>query len=283
MSLIRRLWRRAPAWRFCLITAVGFTGLAAMFPPAIPHLPIFHRPTAGPDKSADVAHYNATAPAPPAAPTDSGMIHMPPLDAGRSGIVPVAGRLLPLPAGVWHELALARVGGPEPTQLTVLDRIDGNHLVGLIVNVGPSPQIPSAGPVRLPAPCIDPARIAGHLTIAGPGDSPLTHQCWSLLPIDMKQAASDKSGSELLQRGMARLGELNIAVPDHMLMLSFFSSDDTGWLMTSLYLPDHPGLLPAGLHRIQDWAQRFSVPLQKGFTRTLTQADLTPAIIRDPT
>ena len=108
MSLIGRLWRRAPAWRFCLITAVAFTGLAAMFPPAIPHLPVFHRHHPGADKPADVAHYNALSAAAPTVPTDTGMIHMPPLDAGRSGIVPVAGRLLPLPAGVWHELALAR-------------------------------------------------------------------------------------------------------------------------------------------------------------------------------
>lgn len=281
--MIRRLWRRAPAWRFCLITAVALTALTAMFPPAIPHLPSFlqKHPEAG--KAADLAHYSAPSHEAPTLPADSGMIHMPPLDAGRQGIVPVSGRLLPLPAGTWHELALARLGGPEPTQVTVLDRIDGNHLVGLIVSVAPTPQVASAGPVRIPPSCIDPARIAGHITTAEPGDSPLTHQCWSLLPIDMKQAVSDKSGNELLQRGMARLGERNISVPDQMLMLSYFSSDDNGWLMTSVYLPDHPGYMPGALHRIQDWAQRFSVPIQKGFTRTLTEADLTPAIIRDPT
>lgn len=282
MSLIRRLWRRAPAWRFCLITAVAFTGLAAMFPPAVPHLPAFfrHQPASG--NSAE-AHYVFPPPAVPAAASGTGMIHLPPIGVGRQGIIPVAGHLLPLPVGVWHELALAHVGGPEPTQITVLDRIDGSHLVGLIVSVGPTPQSASTGPVGLPSPCVEPARIAGHITPAAPGDSPLTHQCWSLLTVDMKQASSDKNGSELMQRGMGRLGELNIAVPDHMLVLTYFNSDDAGWLMTSIYLPDHPGLLPAGLHGIQDWAQRFSVPIHKGFTRTLTQADLTPALIRDPT
>lgn len=273
MPVIGPLWRRAPAWRLCLVSAVVFTGLAAMFPPAVPHLPWLH---GRPNAADPLAHYTSL----PAAPVaDKGVIHLPPLDAGRQGIVPVAGRSLPLPAGVWHELALARYVGADPVQLTVLDRVEANRLTGLIVSTAPLAQSPSAGPVYTPLPCANPSRIAGHIMPPQPNDSPLTHECWALAQADMRQLATAKDTSDLMQRAMARLGSMNIAVADSMLVVSTMSSDDNGWLMNDIFLPaDRPG----AAKRVQDWAARFFPAIQKGFDRTLTSADLPPSVIRDP-
>ncbi|WP_419729886.1 hypothetical protein [Lichenicola sp.] len=273
MPVIGPLWRRAPAWRLCLVSAVAFTGLAAMFPPAIPHWQFLHQGARTTDPS---AHYAAL---PARATGDTGMLRLPPMDAGRQGIVPAAGRLLPLPTGTWHELALAREPGPETVQITVLDRIDGNHLTGLIISTAPIPQSPSAGLVGEPPSCSNPDRIAGHIMQAQPGDSPLTHECWSLTLADMHRLANDKRASELTQAVVSQLGSMNIAMPVNMLVVATMSSDDNGWMLNRIFLPSER---PGAAKRVQDWAVKFFPAIQKGFARTLTAADLPPSVTRDP-
>jgi len=275
MTVLGRLWRRAPAWRFCLVTAVACTGLAAMFPPSLPHMPSLHPAGTAPGgKTAAAAQYRSQ-PAP--VPDDHGLLHLPPPGPDRQGIIPYAGRQVPLPAGIWHELVIARAGGPEQQQVMLLDRIENSHLTGLVLLISPAPLSGAAGQVGLPPPCTDPGRLVGHITPALPGDSPLTHECWAITPADMRDMATHSS-NEVLKRGLARLGEMHIAVPDQMLGVSFVRSNDAGWQVATMLLPDRH-LTP---HRTEDWATRFAIPMHKGFDHTLTPADLPPAVARDP-
>lgn len=247
-----------------------------MFPPTVPRLPPLHwRAGAGGGKGgATSASFH---PQPVPASSGEGVLHLPPPGAGRQGIIPYGGRLLPLPAGVWHELALARAGDDDLKQVALLDRIEDNHLTGLILLVAPGPLSGAVGPVELPSACADPGRLVGHILPTLPGQSPLTHECWAITPVDM-QAAATNSRNEMLKRGLARLGEFHVAVPDHMLAVSFVRSDDTGWQIVTIMLPDrHP--TP---HRLEDWAARFAIPIHKGFDRSLTAADLPPAVAKDP-
>ncbi len=276
MSVIGRLWRRAPAWRACVVTAVAFTGLAAMFPPAMPRLPPLRWAKAGGPGGAAVAHYR---PQPLPAPPDDGIWHvLPPDTPGQQGIIHYAGRLLPLPAGSWHELAVARGGGAEMHQVTLLDRVSNNHLTGLMLVVAPGVMSGATGSVGIPAPCTDSAQLAGFIAPILLGQSPLTHECWAIAPVDMQAAAAAPATDGLLPHGLARLGELHIAVPDRMLATTFVRSDDGGWQVVTILLGDHGG----PIRKLQDWASRFRVPMHKGYDGTLVPADLPPAVAQDP-
>ncbi len=273
MSVIGRLWRRAPAWRACLITALAFTGLAAMFPPAIPHLPLHWAQGSG--RGLTVAHYH---PRPPPAASDDGISHVLPPDApGQQGIIHYAGRLLPLPAGTWQELAAGR-GGIEMRQATLFDRISNNHLTGLMLVVAPGVMSGATGTVGVPPSCTDPDQLAGAIAPVLPGQSPLTHECWAIRPVDMRAAAGTPATEGLLPRGLAQLGELHVAVPDRMLATTFMRSDDSGWRVVTVLFGDHGG----PVRKLQDWAARFQGALHKGYDGTLVAADLPPAVARDP-
>ena len=277
MSVIGRLWRRAPVWRACLVTAIAFTGLGVMFPPALPHLPPLRWPGGGGSgkSAAIVAHYR---PQPLPAPLDHGILHVPPQDGpGRQGIIHFAGRLVPLPAGAWQELVVARGGGAEMQQAALFDRVVDNHLTGLMLVAAPGVMSGATGSVGVPLPCADPDRLAGAITPQQPGQSPLAHECWAISPVDM-QAAAAHSRDDLLQPGLARLGEMHVAVPDRMLATTFLRSNDGGWQLATVLVPDRGG----PIRKQQDWAARFQVPMHKGFDGTLVAADLPPAVTRDP-
>ncbi len=275
MSVIGRLWQRAPAWRACVVTAVAFTGLAAMFPPALPHLLPLRLPGVQSGRADVAARYR---PAPLPTPPDQGILHVPPADgASRQGIIHYAGRLLPLPAGAWQELVVGRGGGAEMQQATLFDRVVDNHLTGLVLVAAPGVMSGATGSVGLPPPCADPGRLAGAITPEQPGQNPLAHECWAITPVDM-QATAAHPLDDMMQRGLARLGELHVAVPDRMLATSFMRSDNGGWLLATVLLPDRGG----PIRKLEDWAARFQVPMHKGYDGTLVAADLTPAVVRDP-
>ncbi len=291
MSAVGRLWRRAPTWRLCLVTAIVFTALAAMFPPTLPqwqtvaalfgHAP----PPAAGTGAADAGTPAATAryvPQPDPPPPDYDTIESPPLGQGQSGIIAFAGRQLPLPFGNWQELVLVRGGGPVPVQAMLLARIEERQLTGLLLAAAPDPMGGADRPVVGLEPCFDPNVIAHQLIPASPGQGPMARECWTLALLDMSNAASHPKFDQVMQEGLARLNRLGIAVTDHMLALRYLRSDATGWMTALLVLPDrHAEPLGAG-NRLQTWAKRFVPEFHKGFDRTLTPGDMTPAIARDP-
>ena len=273
MSVIGRLWRRAPAWRGCVVTAVALTGLAAMFPPALPSvLPLRWL---GGGRTATAAHYR---PEPSPTVPDGGILHLPlPGGPPQQGMIHYAGRLVPLPAGAWQELVVGRGGGAELQQVTLFGRVVDKRLTGLVLVVAPGVMSGATGSIGVPPPCADPGRLTGAITPEQPGQSPLAHECWAITPLDM-QATAAHPLDDLMRQGLARLGELHVAVPDRMLATSFMRSDDSGWLLATVLVPDRGG----PIRKLQDWAMRFQVAIRKGYAGTLTAADLPPAVARDP-
>lgn len=273
MSVIGRLWRRAPAWRLCVVAALAFTGLAVMFPPSLPHLPPLIWPH-GTRASGTGAHYHAEQ---SVGPPQNGVSDMPAVGAGREGIIPFAGRQLPLPTGSWHEMAVARDENAK-VQLSLLNRIEGGRLTGLILVSAPQPQIGAVGSVDLPAPCFDPDAIDHHITPPVAGKSPFSHECWSLTVIDMRAATASKDPGNLVARDLGRLGDLGIGVSASMLRLTYARSGATGWRIANIFLPG--GVDTA--RSVALWAARFQGAMHKGYDRTLTAADLPPSVARDP-
>jgi hypothetical protein len=240
-----------------------------MFPPAL-----LHRLAAEGVK--DVA----TRYVPQAAPVDpvSG-IELPPLGTGRSGIIPFAGRAVPLPAGTWQELVLAKNGTSMAVQVALLGRIDGQRLTGLVLAAAPGPLGNAAGAAADLGPCDARDAIAHQIVPADMNRDPLSHECWVLVPVDMVAATSPAKTDAVLRRGLARLQEMGVAVPEHMLGLDYVRSDPTGWLTVLLLLP---GEQPGTGRRMQVWVRRFAPLLHKGFDGTLGAAELTPALAHDP-
>lgn len=291
MSAVGRLWRRAPAWRLTVAAAIALTALAAMFPPTLPrwlpaHLPrgAGMPPGSAPDLPAPggeepAAHF-VPQPAPP--PADYGVVAFPPPGPGRAGIIPFAGRKLPLPIGTWQELVLARSGGVGAEQAVALARIEAGRLTGLLLAASPGPVGRDAAPMAGLAACFVPDAIAHQLIPATAADGPLARECWTLTAFDTAEAASGPRPDEVMRGGLDRLARMAVAVPKHMLALRYVRTDDTGWLTVLLLLPDRRGDVRQADRRLQTWIRRYVTVLHKGFDGTLPAADLTAAVARDP-
>lgn len=295
MSVIGRLWRRAPAWRLCGTVALASTALAAMFPPAVPRwLPAAPAPPAGdaspagnppapaaPDSRTLPAGAARYVPQPDPAPLGYSTYDNPPLAPGRTGLVPAAGRQVPLPAGAWQTLTFARAPGPPVLQVSVLDRMEDGLLTGLLVVAAPAPVSRTPGPAAAPLPCVAPDVLARQVAPASAAN-PTAHECWTIAAADMAGLAGAGSHDGLLKLGLARLEKLHVAVPDHMLAVRLIRSDETGWMSATLFLPDRRATSPGALHRLEAWAARFGTLFHKGYDGTLTSGEINPAIARDP-
>ncbi len=267
MSVVGRLWRRAPAWRFCLVSALACTGLAAMFPPSLPA----HWPSLG----RGGAHYASRTASPPPSGTE---LYAPAEAPTRQGLTHLAGRLLPLPAGTWRELAIMRGGESDVPQTDMFYRVSGAagdpSLTGLIFATGPGPATGAVGPAELPLPCRDVGLWPGEIVPTLPSQSPLAHECWVLSEV----ATAHVEEQSLLHLALARLAERHVAVPPQMVRIDFVRSDDTGWMNVLVLMPGGRGRLKP----LEAWAARFARLLHRGYDRTLVEADLTPAAIDDP-
>ncbi|MBE7212594.1 MAG: hypothetical protein INR65_16365, partial [Gluconacetobacter diazotrophicus] len=155
MSAFARLWRRAPAWRVCVITGVAFAGLAAMFPPTLPRFATGGL-GGGTSSPAGGARFH---PRPDPAPANYSGGRLIPDGAVRSGVIRVAGHDVPLPAGNWRSVGVAREGGADQLQIDVLARIENASLTGLMLIVAPTAMSGVAGPVGEPPPCADPGKL----------------------------------------------------------------------------------------------------------------------------
>ncbi len=280
MSAVGRLWRRAPAWRLSVAAAVAFTVLAAMFPPTLPRW-LFERvaPAANP-QAANRDDGPRYAPQPPQPPPDYGIAAFPPAGPGRTGIIAFAGRQLPLPAGSWQELVLARSAGVAE-QASLFARIEHGRLTGLLLAASPGPVSGGGLPVGGFAPCFAPDAIAHQIIPSTAAQGPMARECWTLTAFDPAQARPD----ELLRGGFDRLDRMAVAVPDRLLAMRYLRTDETGWLTVALLLPDRAGpgsVAPHDTARLQAWIRRYVTVLHKGFDGTLTAGELTPAVARDP-
>lgn len=284
MSAFGRLWRRAPTWRLCLFAAITFSALTALFPPSAPSDWVRAARSWAEARYAGVqapapdagSHYTAT---PATGPLDYSTMLSPAAGPDRKGILAFAGRQLPLLAGAWQEVVLARSGGPVAVQVEVLDRVEADHLTGLVVAAAPGPLSNAAGRPGLPELCIAPDTVFRQIMPATE-QSPLDRECWTLSLADMTEAGIAKQRDDALARAVGRLHETKVAVPSQMLALRYYRSDAFGWVIVAVFVPDRRPAVPA--RRAQDWARQFSAALHAGFDGTLTPAKLTADATRDP-
>ena len=274
MSVIGRLWRRAPAFRVCLVTALAATALAAMFPP---HLPAIvgkpHDPAPG-----EQARFRPQAPPPP---LDYSSIDLPPLEAQRSRLIPFAGRLLPLPVGKWAEVALLRSGGPLAVQAVVLARLASSNLTGMIIVTGTPPVEPAALRAQPTEQCFDAGDPAAH------DPAPVLHRdfamrdCWSTGRLSTAALRDTGSRNILLKRSLDRLNTLGVVLPVD-LSTSYYVRADDGGGMTMRILLASPAAGGAMDRRTQSWMQHWTSLLRRGFDGTLRATEVTPQLARDP-
>jgi hypothetical protein len=292
MSAVGRLWRRAPAWRLCVITCVASACLAAMFPPALPSWWPQRLTRAGAVQAgtmamapAGVAPLTAPALVAPAhfvpelegTPPNDGDLEV--LHAGilRSGVIPFAGRQVPLPAGNWTDLVLARLGGVVPGQEEVFVRIQDGQLTGLLQASAPSPTAGAAGPLARPQLCFASNTILRDIVPEASTQNPMAHECWFLIDSNSVTAARRANLEPVLRRSLARVEEIGGHVPDHMLTMVYLRTDQTGWMTTVLLLPDSRDVSAAASRRIQDWVRRYASALHQGYDGRA------PSVPRDPT
>ena len=275
MSVVGRLWRRAPAFRVCLMVALASTALAAMFPP---HPPAFVSKLHGraPDQQ---AHFT---PPPAAAPLDYSSIDLPPIETQRSRLIPFAGRQLPLPAGKWAEVALLRSGGPFAVQALVLTRLQSSRLTGMIIVTGTPPVEPASLHVQPVNQCVD----ASDPVLQDP--APTLHRdlamrdCWSVSPLPAAALTDATSQNMLLKRSLDRLRALGVTLPAALSAAYYVRAGDDGGMTMRIMLAGPATSGAARDRRTQSWMQRWVPLLRQGFDGSLRPADVTPQAARDP-
>ncbi len=281
MAAWGRLWGRAPAWRFCLFGAIAMTALAAMFPPALPdwlaHRSLWQRPAGA--ASADPAP--RFVPQPEAAPPTYSTFQMPDFGHTRSGIIPFAGRQLPLPAGQWQELAIARNRGSLLETISLLARIEDSRMTGMVIATAPESLGVVAGIANTPKLCLEAGTLAHRIAPSDP-DMPLSHECWTIVDEDMTAGPWAAGQNSLERHALERLGLIHASVADHMLAWRYFVAGNGGFMQTIILVPDERATEPGQVTKLQEWGERYAARLSKGFDGKLTQADLTPAVLRDP-
>ena len=267
MSVIGRLWRRAPAWRLLLFTAVTTTALCAMFPPRLPTFSLARPQPTGPRYRPP----NATAP------PDYTAISTPPITGTRHGFIPFGGRQVPLPQGNWSEIVLLQAVGPVSRQGVVLARLQSGRMTGMIVALGTPPTdrdapIPSAA-------CVDPTGMPVHMLEQPQADDPLAQECWSLRRLTTSELVTSRNPLEF--RAFSRLGKLDVAVPAHLLAVRYYRHDGGATLAVTTLLPD-PNESAGLVRRTDAWARGWVGVLHRGFDDALIARDVSGAPARDP-
>ena len=111
----------------------------------------------------------------------------------------------------------------------------------------------------------------------------MVHECWLLLDSNMTSAAKRDGLDDAMKNALNRVEQLGAKVPDHMLMLLYVRSDQTGWLDTLLLLPDSRDTTASASRRIQSWIRRYAAALHQGYDSRLSPSGLPAAAARDPT
>lgn len=276
MSAAGRLWRRAPAWRFCLVTALATTALAAMFPPTVPHFSTTP-PSAAPAPFTPSAHFT---PQPPP-PAEDGAIQIQRNPQDRTGVVPFAGRQVALPPGDWKDLVLANAGGSPPVQETLWFRAQAGRLTGLLRAAAPTPASGAPGSLSKPQICFASAAILKEVAPEPPDSNPMVHECWVLVDGNETSTAERDKIDPVLRRALGRITDLGITVPDRVLTLLYIRSAETGWLSLTLMLPADTDTNAAASRRIETWIRHYAAIAHQGFDGKLPGGE-PAAIARDP-
>ncbi|NHN89668.1 hypothetical protein [Acetobacter conturbans] len=225
MSAFSRLWRRAPVWRLSLFGMVAFSGLTVLYPPHWlvklypPIGTLVHHPAASADSGGDTpssseeqdtdASQGAAPPPPPAgrAPqqtaaaggdnghrgdyTTSSKAAAPPIDAELRDIIPIAGRQLPLPAGVWHPVLTEESGPHGEISSNILVRTDRGVVTGVILVRATTASVPAKEASNLEPFCPKDRSVSRHLLAAPSGATQCAATGVGFMPHDEKASRDD--------------------------------------------------------------------------------------------
>lgn len=227
MSAFTRLWQRAPLWRTVLIT----TGACGIFSVVFPapwltnRLPYYQTLT---DKVGHMlGRSDAGKPAADADGEGRRMVSQPPLDAQFEGVIPFAGRQLPLPAGKWHPVLNYQDDISHGEILTsIFVRSEQGVVTGFIIAQATTQSIPSQDTQMLQDMC----HSGFNFTVGDlPQDGTQT-ECWLTSPIRVvnnlfitsNQALQGLLSSPLfIPPALQRLGMMGFDLPPILV--------DAGW------------------------------------------------------
>lgn len=220
MSAFTRLWQRAPLWRTALITT-GVCGVFSVLFPApwlVNRLPYYGTLTS------KVGHMmGRSAPGTEAQPDggDEGrrMVSQPPMDAQFEGVIPFAGRQLPLPAGKWHPVLNYQDDVEHGEVLTsIFVRSEQGAVTGFIIAQATTQSLPASATEQLEAQC----HSTFNFTVGDlPQDGNRT-ECWMTSPIKVvnnlfitsNQALQGMLSSPLfIPPALQRLGMMGFQLP----------------------------------------------------------------------
>ncbi len=221
-------------------------------------------------------------PPPDRVPTTFASIASPPPGTPREGVIPYAGRKLPLPAGQWQELALVRFEDARPREMVLLGRWAGPNLTGLVWAMAPDAASQPSGLLQAGAACGGAGELAGEVSPPPADRNPFAHECWSWSVATLKTGREAEGQDDLMRRGLARLAELGVTVPDRMMALRYIRSSEFGWFVGVVYLPERPEQAVRADRATLAWAKRYVALLHRGYDGELAVGQPTPALPREP-
>ena len=220
MAAFPGLWQRAPRGRTALITT-GVCGVFSVLFPApwlVNRLPYYGTLTS------KVGHImGRSAPGTDAQPDggDEGrrMVSQPPMDAQFEGVIPFAGRQLPLPAGKWHPVLNYQDDVEHGEVLTsIFVRSEQGAVTGFIIAQATTQSLPASATEQLEAQC----HSTFNFTVGDlPQDGNRT-ECWMTSPIKVvnnlfitsNQALQGMLSSPLfIPPALQRLGMMGFQLP----------------------------------------------------------------------
>lgn len=316
MSAFTRLWRRAPLWRTTLILTGVCSTFALLFPaPWLERsLPLYQR---GTDKIGHMLGRESAAQK--AADADNQgrrMVSQPPMDAQLEGVIPFAGRQLPLPAGHWHPVLNYQDDVAHGELLTSLYvRSERGMVTGFIIAQATTQSLPSSNTQMWQDMCHNTFNFtAGDL----PQDGNRT-ECWMTAPIKVvnnqfitsNQALQGLVSSPLfIPPALQRLSMMGFALPpvlvdagwvhieksksgngvDFASVHIFVSPAQAGEHVTIPGAPEDwskPGMnnspdVADFVQRTSSWLQHWTPELRKGYTGTLDTTAWSAILAADP-
>ncbi|BAK84348.1 hypothetical protein D3W54_07475 [Komagataeibacter medellinensis] len=302
MSAFSRLWQRAPLWRLCLYLILPFGLLTFIFPPAyltrlLPklaaisasihnHLGMHNAPAEGVDSTGGNND-------------GDGVITMMPITDRLTKAIPFAGRILPLPAGVWHPV-MNIINGPHGEVLeNVLVRVQGHVVTGLIGAEGSTQPVPETAIASIDSSCHDDRNFMSHVLSAHPP----AMECWftaAVYPASINRTAiiANRLKEEgfilppvFLKSGWSYstpAGDHNVNVETVTIFINPVNTDSTKMLRTpEFWNKDTLGQQPAAadfVKRTNTWMAGWAQVLHDGFNSDMlaSSEEQRARLSRDP-
>ena len=253
MTAAARLWRRAPLWRLLAGATLCFGTLTILYPP--PFL--------------QTALRRLDAPSPAASTDAQGIGTRPDMTPSDRSVEPIAGRVLPLPAGDWHQIMAGRFERDSEINEMVLARFRHGTLTGLI------DVLASTGPAtarsEMPAECNDPTNYSSH---DRPSRSEVGRECWVVRSVLIPAVTGGRHTIPFA--ALDRLRATGVTLPASMTRASWFRTAGHEFMTVII---DLPGTSPA---RVESWMAGWAGLLARGFDGTLKPSNVTARIDRDP-